>query len=135
MGCSQCQLISLSTDHVVKLWDLRTNKCVQTLAEDDWPKGEEQPVAMAYDAGRKRLITAGKKPYLWEHKLVMRDASGHRGPCVKAMYNSAFFVVVSADESALLATRAPVRCVLNSTMPPTTACAGVLVVLFSKLRL
>jgi WD40 repeat protein len=96
----QCQLISLSSDHIIKLWDLRTNKCVQTVAEDDWIKPDEaQPNAMAYDGTRKRLITGVKRPYLWEHKLAMRDASGHRGVCVKAIYNANFFVVVSADES------------------------------------
>jgi hypothetical protein len=74
---------------------------VQTVAEDNWIKPDEaQPVAMVYDGTRKRLVTGVKRPYLWEHKLVMRDASGHRGAVVKAIYNSTFYVVVSADESA-----------------------------------
>lgn len=94
---------------------------MQTVAEDDWPKGEEQPVAMAYDGVRKRLITAAKRPYLWEHKLVMRDASGHRGPCARAMYNSAFFVVVSADESA-----APPPLPLVCSMHPAPCTSGQL---------
>lgn len=101
-ACSQCQLFSLSSDHIIKVWDLRTNKCAQTISADDWPKLEDaSPVAIAYDGTRKRLVTTIKKPYVWEHKLVMQDTTGHRGACVKAIYNSAFFVVVSADESVL----------------------------------
>jgi WD40 repeat protein len=99
-ACSQCQLFSLSSDHVIKVWDLRTNKCTQTITADDWLKPEDvAPVAIAYDGTRKRLVTTIKKLCVWEHKLVMQDTTGHRGACVKAIYNSAFFVVVSADES------------------------------------
>lgn len=58
-------------------------------------------MAMAYDPVYRRLVTANKKPYIWHHKMVLQDKTGHQAPCVKAIYNSAFFVVVSADESAV----------------------------------
>jgi WD40 repeat protein len=94
----------MSTDHVIKVWDLRTNKCIQTLTADDWPRAEDaQPVAMVYDSSRKRLVTGGRKPFMWEQKLTMMDRTGHRSEVVKAVYNSAFFVVVSVDDSALWA--------------------------------
>lgn len=102
-ACRQCQLFSMSVDNVIKVWDLRTNKCTQTITHDEWPQSEDaQPLSMVYDSGRKRLITAARRPYMWQHKLIMKDRTGHRSACVKAVYNSTFFVVVSVDDSALL---------------------------------
>jgi WD40 repeat protein len=93
----------MSMDHVIKVWDLRTNKCIQTLTTSDWPRPHDALAqTIIYDAARKRLITSAKKPFVWEHKLIMRDRTGHQSPCIKALYNSAFFVVVTADESAVL---------------------------------
>jgi len=91
----------MSVDNVIKVWDLRTNKCTQTITHDEWPQSEDaQPLSMVYDTGRKRLITASRRPFMWEHKLIMKDRTGHRSACVKAVYNSTFFVVVSVDDSA-----------------------------------
>jgi WD40 repeat protein len=93
----------MSTDHVIKAWDLRTNKCVQTITADDWPRSEvAQPVSMVFDESRKRLVTGGRRPFFWEQKLTVRDKSGHRSAVVKAVYNSSFFVVVSVDDSTHL---------------------------------
>lgn len=90
----------MSTDHVIKAWDLRTNKCIQTITADDWPRSDDsEPVAMVFDEGRKRLVTGGQRPFFWEQKLTVMDKSGHRSAVVKAIYNSSFFVVVSVDES------------------------------------
>lgn len=106
----QCQLFSMSMDNVIKVWDLRTNKCTQTITQDEWPQSEDaQPHSMVYDTGRKRLITASRRPFMWEHKLIMKDRTGHRSACVKAVYNSIFFVVVSVDDSA-----SPLLCMLLS---------------------
>lgn len=97
----QCQLFSMSVDNVIKVWDLRTNKCTQTITHDEWPSSEDaQPLSMVYDSDRKRLITATRRPFMWQHKLIMKDRTGHRSSCVKAVYNSTFFVVVSVDDSA-----------------------------------
>lgn len=90
----------MSTDHVIKAWDLRTNKCIQTITADDWPRSEDpQVAAMVFDESRKRLVTGGRRPFFWEQKLTMMDKSGHRSAVVKAIYNSSFFVVVSVDDS------------------------------------
>lgn len=50
----------MSADHVIKVWDLRNNGCVQTIEPDHWPiKGEERhPYAMFFDTMRKRVVTA-----------------------------------------------------------------------------
>lgn len=90
----------MSVDNVIKVWDLRTNKCTQTITHEMWPQSEDaQALGMVYDSGRKRLITASRRPFMWQHKLIMKDRTGHRSACVKAVYNSTFYVVVSVDDS------------------------------------
>ena len=93
--------MSMSVDHVIKIWDLRTNKCLQTINEEDWLKREEaHPVAMLYDGTHRRMVTAAYKPYVWDHKMVMQDTVGHRDELVKAIFNGSFEVVVSVDQGA-----------------------------------
>ena len=62
-GLMMCvlQLISLGADHVVKVWDLRNQKCLQTIAPKDWgPSAAEDshPTCLAYDTSRQRLVSA-----------------------------------------------------------------------------
>ena len=53
--------MSLGADHVVKVWDLRNQKCLQTIAPKDWGVAaveDSHPTCMAYDASRQRLVSA-----------------------------------------------------------------------------
>lgn len=44
------QVISMAADNVVKVWDLRNHRCVQTIIDADWPSQEDaHPTAMMYD--------------------------------------------------------------------------------------
>lgn len=53
-----CQVATLSDDAVLRLWDLRTHKCVQALGKADWARPEDaRPSAIAYDRPRHRLVT------------------------------------------------------------------------------
>ena len=54
------QLMSLSADSVVKVWDLRNQKCLQTIGPRDWGGAVEdsRPTCLAYDASRLRLVSA-----------------------------------------------------------------------------
>ena len=46
----------------------------------------------------RRVITAMSKPYVWVHKLVAQDRTGHMDSVRGALYNATFDVIVSADE-------------------------------------
>lgn len=72
--CRRCQLVSLSVDSMIKVWDLRmANRCCQTVSPEDWPKGEDSaPTSMAYDSKRGQLITAGRRPAAWRSCMVMQ---------------------------------------------------------------
>ena len=45
------QVISLSLDGVIRVWDLQTHRCLQALEPD-----RVRPTAMLYDAARQSLV-------------------------------------------------------------------------------
>ena len=48
-------MISLGADSVIKIHDLRTNRCLQTIAAHDWlAAADAKPAALLYDARRRR---------------------------------------------------------------------------------
>ncbi|KAF8071365.1 hypothetical protein HT031_001449 [Scenedesmus sp. PABB004] len=92
-------VFTLSTDHTIKLWDLRNHRCLQTMTPDDWSRAEDSaPTCMAYDSTRRRLVTAALRPCAWQHKVTSADRTGHREPVRGALFNATFAVVVSVDE-------------------------------------
>lgn len=92
-------LFTMSVDKTIKVWDLRNHRCLQTICQDDWMKTEEsRPNCLTYDATHRRLITAVAKPYVWVHKMVAQDRTGHMDSVRAAMYNSVFGIIVSVDE-------------------------------------
>ena len=63
------------------MWDLRTHKCLQTIAEDDWVRRDvDTPESITYDPHHRRLISAQHHPYIWHHKMTCLDRTGHRDP-------------------------------------------------------
>ncbi|KAJ9529394.1 hypothetical protein QJQ45_013762 [Haematococcus lacustris] len=102
-------VFTLSVDKVIKVWDLRNHRCLQTLTQDDWKRPEEaKPHSLVYDPLHRRLITAVNKPYVWVHKLVAQDRTGHMEAVRGVLYNMVFSVIVSADENGTV-------CVWNVT--------------------
>ena len=84
----------MGTDKVIKIWDLRNHRCLQTITDMDWLRFEDnQPNALVYDSQRARLVTAAHRPVVWQHKCVSDDKKGHKEPVVAALYNPAFLVV------------------------------------------
>ena len=56
------QIISASADHVVKVWDVRTYKCLQTISTAGEGRGNsprEELSALHYDAQSRSAVTAG----------------------------------------------------------------------------
>mmetsp|Transcript_21466 Transcript_21466/g.40888 ORF Transcript_21466/g.40888 Transcript_21466/m.40888 type:complete len:1024 (+) Transcript_21466:252-3323(+) len=88
------QLISMSTDKVVKIWDIRSHKCLQTIVDKGvyWP--ENRMSAMTLDPKQRAIVTAGTKLKQWHR--VTRDNVGVRPMC-QAMYNSTFRQVVAGN--------------------------------------
>ncbi|KAL0018315.1 hypothetical protein WJX77_008577 [Trebouxia sp. C0004] len=99
----RCQVVSMAADNVIKVWDLRNHRCIQTIADVDWPSQEDaHPSAMMYDPARSRMVTAFHRLAVWPHMCVSDDNAGHEEPLVAALYNNLFQVVISGDESGTI---------------------------------
>lgn len=43
----------MAADNVIKVWDLRNHRCIQTITDLDWPSQEDaHPCVMMYDTAR-----------------------------------------------------------------------------------
>ena len=66
------QLLSLGVDKCVKVWDLRTMKCLQTIPHDDPLFSKEDAVTtLAYDPYRGALVCGSQKPLVFPLKSTL----------------------------------------------------------------
>ena len=89
-------------DKVIKVWDLRTHKCMQTIYDKTPYRPEDRITAMSFDAKNSRLLTGTTKLRAWPLvKAAKRSTKPkHEHPLCAALYNHNFHQVVSGDESA-----------------------------------
>ena len=92
----------MSTDNIIKVWDMRTNKCVQTMVDDNTyrvgSRVVESLTVMTHDPRERRLITGVTELAAWRQAVRTREDQGHEYPVVGSLYNCEFDVAVSADE-------------------------------------
>ena len=96
------QLFSCSVDKVIKVWDLRTHKCMQTIYDKTPYRPEDRITAMSFDRKNSRLLTGTTKLRGWPLvKAAKRSTKPkHEHPLCAALYNHNFHQVISGDESA-----------------------------------
>lgn len=88
------QVISMASDSVIKLWDLRNNRCMQTIAEKAWPHpSHAHPTAMLFEPRRRRVVTIEHQPMYWKHMCCADDQQGHSQPLVAVLYSPEFHLV------------------------------------------
>ena len=89
------QLISLSTDKVIKIWDLRTNKCMQTIMDKEhyWP---ENKITSLMFNGMKKCIVSGAVKLKERHRIKKSNLQASN-PLVFSLFNSNFGQVVAGD--------------------------------------
>lgn len=85
---------------LLQLWDLRVNRCVQTIEVEDWAAADNRPSVLAFDGNRNRLVTATNKPHVWHNKCISQLHYGHTKPVCAVLFNSTFDLMVSGDEEA-----------------------------------
>ena len=100
------QIISLSTDKVIKIWDMRMQKCLQTIQDKVKHRPEDCLTTMFFDRDRNRLLTASGMIDVWPmHKataVTLTTPKSHSKALCKALYNSNFHQVVSGCEDSVI---------------------------------
>ena len=102
------QLLSLSTDKAIKVWDLRTMRCLQTLTNDDICKIEDPINTIAFDCFRGTLVCASSYPCVYPIKSSLTRFApepiytGHHSEVIHCVYNPHFNQIISCDVSRIL---------------------------------
>lgn len=87
-------------DKMVKVWDIRNYKCLQTITDKTAYHPEDALAAVLFDGRHSRLVTANLALAQWP--LCELEGSGARGHCAAVtavLYNRVFSDAVSGDRA------------------------------------
>lgn len=85
-------------DKVVKVWDIRNYKCLQTIADKTVYHPEDALGTVLYDGRRSQLVTACLAPARWPLRQLEGSGSrGHAAAVTAVLYNRNFADAVSGD--------------------------------------
>eukprot|EP01136_Pigoraptor_vietnamica_P017476 Opistho-1_new@62676 len=91
------QVVSLSADKTVKVWDIRALTCIQTFTDKMLHRPDNTITVMHFDATNMRLITGSTVLDVWPMASSKRTESikSHPNPLTAALYNVNFHQIVS----------------------------------------
>jgi len=93
---------------VIKVWDLRTLKCLQTLQEEEAQLPEDTLSCLAFDPRRQAIVCASSCPCAFPVRGFMSSFpsepvyKGHHAPIVGALYNRTFDQILTADHARIM---------------------------------
>ncbi|EFJ22347.1 hypothetical protein SELMODRAFT_416582 [Selaginella moellendorffii] len=72
------QIVSVATDSIIKIWDMRSNRCMQTVVDKTLDKSGEPPIIsrLLYDKRRSVLLGGGTSLQAWRKRLASETRSG-----------------------------------------------------------
>ncbi|KAJ3065105.1 WD40 repeat domain 95 [Podochytrium sp. JEL0797] len=97
----ESQLISLSEDKVIKIWNIRNLNCLQTLMDKVPHRPENIISAIFFDNTNRQLLTGSNKLESWPLYKNLRHTivRSHDAGIVSAMFNENFHQVVSGCQA------------------------------------
>lgn len=96
-------LISLGTDKIVKIWDIRTYLCIQTIYDKVCYLPEDRLTALIFDPYTSNILLGSRKINHWFFKTQEEIKTSHEYPVCFALKNGQFESVVSADDGGFIA--------------------------------
>merc|ERR1719282_1082162 len=93
----QSQLISMSLDKVVKIWDIRNYRCIQTFTDKTEYRPEDSLTCMAFDEEGPALVMCSSTLNVLPVSVKVETSRTHLAPIVGALYNDVFHQIVSGD--------------------------------------
>lgn len=85
------QLVSCDSDGIVKVWDIRTFKCVQTIASHDNLDIAKFSLAQVLAVWEhRRIIFAGSEFIAYEYDKVLNPSLADDSPAIKCLYNERY---------------------------------------------
>jgi WD40 repeat protein len=100
---SRNQIMTLSTDKFIRIWDCRNFRCIQTFQDSQPHRPEDRITAMAWDARHSSLLTGTNRLQVWPVRMFSKRVDlTHEAPLCTALYNRSFSQVVTSDETAVV---------------------------------
>jgi len=99
------QLISLSFDKVIKVWDVRSHRCLQTITDSTSYRPENRITSLIYDQAHGCLVSCAVKPRTWPMQKRLRpdyQTKSHKFPVCSALFNHNFNQIVSGDDDGVV---------------------------------
>ncbi|KAJ1340618.1 hypothetical protein BSLG_004712 [Batrachochytrium salamandrivorans] len=99
------QVISLSVDKNIKIWDIRKQQCLQTLVDTDFHRPDDIISAVMFNPHSRKIVTgtyALKIYNLKEQTAITENPKSHDFPIRSVMYNSTFKQVVSGCDGGVV---------------------------------
>lgn len=99
---AQHQLISMSVDKVVKVWDIQQYRCIQTFTDKTEYKPEDRLTCMVFDEALPGLVMCSSTLNILPMSVKVETNRAHAANIVRALYNDVFHQVVSGDSAGTI---------------------------------
>ena len=96
----KCQLISLGVDKVVKIWDVRNYRCIQTIVDKTSYHPDNNLTSIHYDPHVYGLLLTSRKINIWPFKAQEDMQTSHDSAVSSAKFNRNFNSVISVDDES-----------------------------------
>ena len=100
------QFISTSDDKTIKVWDVHTLTCIQTIVDDYRHEPENMLTASVFDQEATALVTCGSHLRVWPvdfaHKASNDEETLMTGRIVGVAFSTPFRLVVSVDDHGMV---------------------------------
>jgi WD40 repeat protein len=95
-------LISLGTDKVVKIWDIRTYKWIQTIFDKISYSPEDRLTCILFDKHTNNILLGSRKINRWFFKTQEEIKTSHEYSVAWSLFNTEFESVVSWDDGSFI---------------------------------
>ena len=100
------QVLTFSQDKCIKVWDIRTFRCIQTLHDNGNYHPENSITSVCFDSTRNTIITSTTFPVAWPLSRVSTNFAptytGHTMPLVNVLFNTRLRQVLTCDRQQVV---------------------------------
>lgn len=95
-------LISLGTDKIVKIWDIKTYQPIQTIVDKVCYRPDDILTSLFFERETNNILLGSRKINFWFFKTQEESKTSHDAPVAFALYNTQFESVVSGDDNGFI---------------------------------
>ena len=99
----EAQIISLALDKTMRVWDIRSHRCMQVISDSTDYRPENIISCMMWDGARRALITTNTRLRQWPIRFsISEGTSAHEKPVSSCLFNRKFEEALSGDHAGMI---------------------------------